>query len=374
MRAILLCAGRGSRMNIIQNFVHKSLLKLNENESFLTRILHQLIEYDFKEVVIVTGYKSLEIEKVANKFQLPMKFVFNSLYEKDTNIWSMKLALENLSSKKDPVLIIEADTYISNITFNSIFNTLKKNTSTWFTKGQFKKNQVGGILKSNDGNKVEKIEIVKKFNKKFFNYYKLSGIMVIKSDHIKPFFDLIIDYSKNSIRQYYLKPWYENLEILKSNFINFKEQSIISANTIDEYNYLLDIIKRKKNIKIELVNTKNLIPIEGFIDQRKNDLLEDIKNEGKWIKPIIIEKNHNLILDGHHRFEVAKILNLTIIPCIKVDYDDVEIWSLRDDCEVSHELVIKNALAKNLYPCKTVKHDFNFVVDGCNYKLNELKK
>ena len=45
--------------------------------SFLSRILHQLMEYDFSKVIIVTGYNSHLIEDEIKKFQLPIKTVFN---------------------------------------------------------------------------------------------------------------------------------------------------------------------------------------------------------------------------------------------------------------------------------------------------------
>ena len=33
-------------------------------------------------------------------------------------------------------------------------------------------------------------------------------------------------------------------------------------------------------------------------------------------------------MDGHHRFQAAKDLGLKKIPAIKVDYDEIPIWSL----------------------------------------------
>ena len=74
-----------------------------------------------------------------------------------------------------------------------------------------------------------------------------------------------------------------------------------------------------------------------------------------------------------YRFEVSKLLNLDLLPCIKVDYNDVELWSLRDELVVSREIVIKKALEGDIYPCKTVKHDFNFSTIECDYKFSELK-
>jgi hypothetical protein len=160
---------------------------------------------------------------------------------------------------------------------------------------------------------------------------------------------------------------------LPSKSVDFTKNSIISCNTKDDYNNLKILLNKKTNVKIELVSTNSLLPIEGFIEERKNDLFDEIKIQKRWIKPLVIEKNFNLILDGHHRFEVSKLLNLDLLPCIKVDYNDVELWSLRDELVVSRKKVIKKALEGDIYPCKTVKHDFNFSTIDCDYKFKELK-
>ena len=373
MKAVILCAGKGSRMLNQSTNTHKSLLPISENQSFLSRILHQLVEYDFKEVIVITGYNSHLIRNEVKKFQLNIKLIHNNLFEKDTNIWSMKLAIESITSFNEPLLIIEADTYFSNLVFNSIVKHLKTNISTWFTKGLFVKAEFGGILEKDIDNNVTNIKIVKEYDDSLKNFFKLTGLMIIELKHIEPFLKLLKAYSKISLKQYYLKPWYENLNLLPSKSVDFTKNSIISCNTKDEYNSLKILLNKKTNIKIELVSRSNLFPIEGFIEERKNDLFDEIKINKRWIKPLVIEKNFNLILDGHHRFEVSKLLDLDLLPCIKVDYNDVELWSLRDELLVTREIVIKKALEGDIYPCKTVKHDFNFSILECDYKFSDLK-
>ena len=374
MRAIILCAGKGNRMNSNSPDYHKSLLKINDRQSFLSRILHQLLEYDFKEVLVITGYNSRIVENELNKVELPIKIIYNNLYDEDTNIWSMKLGLENISKKSEPLLIIEADTYISDLSFNKIINVLKKNTSTWFTKGNLMQNQTGGILKSRSNNFVSEIKIIDNYNPSYKNYFKLTGLMVVESNHIDNFLKLINIYSKQSIKQYYLKPWYENLKKLPSKYFDLDNKSVASCNTKQEYITLKKSLIKRTNNKIELININELFPIEGFINERKNKLYKKILNFKIWNTPIIIEKNHNLILDGHHRFQVAKLLNLDLIPCIKINYEDVDIWSLRYDIFFNKNDVIQRAKKGQIYPSKTVKHDFDFLVGNCSYSFKELKK
>ena len=100
MQVVILAAGTGSRMGEITSNNHKSLLPINDNDSFLSHLLHQLNEYQLSKVVVVTGYLSGLIEEVVEKFQMNIEVVFNEKYKQDTNIYSMKLALDNLTNKE----------------------------------------------------------------------------------------------------------------------------------------------------------------------------------------------------------------------------------------------------------------------------------
>ena len=93
-----------------------------------------------------------------------------------------------------------------------------------------------------------------------------------------------------------------------------------------------------------------------------------------WEQPICIEKKYWLILDGHHRYNVAKQLGIKYIPCELFDYNDTNllVWSLRKDLEVTKEFVIDRAISNNIYPYKTAKHKFPYTPKKCMLPLNIL--
>ena len=126
---------------------------------------------------------------------------------------------------------------------------------------------------------------------------------------------------------------------------------------------------------MKLVRIDLLKHIEGYSEKRASNMKEKMVQSGVWEKPICIEKNHFLILDGQHRFEVAKKLGLNYIPCELFDYNDgcVITWSLRKECIVSKELVVEQALSGNIYPYKTAKHKFPHKVKKCMIPLKELE-
>jgi len=110
--------------------------------------------------------------------------------------------------------------------------------------------------------------------------------------------------------------------------------------------------------KVRFVEVASLSIIEGHGPKRVNWLLEKIKKEGIWSEPIKVEKSKMLVMDGHHRFEVAKKLGLRIIPAELFSYENVEVYSLRKNINVTSSIILKNAELGIVFPYKTAKHKF----------------
>lgn len=124
---------------------------------------------------------------------------------------------------------------------------------------------------------------------------------------------------------------------------------------------------------IALVPVSRLIHIEGFSRSRVDWLVDKIQKEGRWTKPLALDDAHNLVLDGQHRMEAAKILQLTHVPTIKFKYAEVELWSLRPKYEFDWISVVERALAGDIYPYKTVKHRFPIDLPSIDLSIADLK-
>ena len=96
--------------------------------------------------------------------------------------------------------------------------------------------------------------------------------------------------------------------------------------------------------KIELVEVKKLLHIEDFGRKRMLWLKDKILTEGVWSVPLKIDNKNSLVMDGQHRMEGAKSLDLKFVPCIKYSYDEVNVWSLRPNYDVTAQLVVERAL------------------------------
>lgn len=375
MQVIIMAAGEGSRMRPLTDTTHKSLLPINSHETFLSRLLHQLNEYEISKVILVVGHNSEQVAEVAQDVQLNIDIVHNEKYKEDTNIYSMNLALEKLN-QEEPTIVIEADIYIDDLALRDIISESKKGNSIWFTKNRFTKEQYGGVLHKNKHNDITDIQIVSSYEKYFHDYYKLLGIMTIGINELNLFKKLVKKYCEQTLKQYYLIPWIENLSNLPSKAYDLGKYIVESVNKPEEYHeFKIFLENQYDNIKeVQLVDVKSLLDIEEHIISRKDDLKNKILHEKVWNKPIIVEKNNKLVLDGHHRFNLAKEIGLSQIPAILVDYDDIEVWSLKDSEEVTKELVMSRVKKNNIYPNKTVKHKFNFKIPECRYDLEELSK
>ncbi|MDT4883594.1 hypothetical protein FQZ97_1196510 [compost metagenome] len=102
-------------------------------------------------------------------------------------------------------------------------------------------------------------------------------------------------------------------------------------------------------------------------------LKDKIVREGVWNKPVALDGSHGLVLDEQHRMEVAKALGLKRIPAIRYDYAAVKVWSLRPGKhEFTWETVVERALAGDIYPYKTVKHEFPVPLPACHFRIEEL--
>lgn len=109
---------------------------------------------------------------------------------------------------------------------------------------------------------------------------------------------------------------------------------------------------------VKMVPVEALRHIEGFSKKRVEWLAKKITTEGVWTKPLALDEEHALVLDGQHRMEVAKKLGLKCVPAVHYKYADVKVWSLRPRHQFDWKTVTERALADKPYPYKTVKHEF----------------
>lgn len=128
----------------------------------------------------------------------------------------------------------------------------------------------------------------------------------------------------------------------------------------------------------------SLVPVEWLktheeIRVRARDKLLDMtKRWGGFTKPLVVDKKTGSLLDGHHRYSVACLLNLTSVPAICVDYllDEtiiVETWPNSDYEEITKKDVVDMCLSDDLFPPKTSRHMFAYDIPPIFISLDALR-
>ena len=113
--------------------------------------------------------------------------------------------------------------------------------------------------------------------------------------------------------------------------------------------------------EFKLLSLDRIQEIEEHDFIRANQLAHGIRELGFWTVPIAIEHSMLVIMDGHHRFNAAKLLNFARVPCVLMDYEKsgVTLQSWRCDWDVDVDDIFLMLKEEKKFPIKTTRHLFS---------------
>lgn len=235
-RIVLLAAGKGRRMAGLGADEPKSLLRIG-GQPFAARLLHQAITAGATEVVVVLGYQAEVVQRaLAPVSTVDTQFIINPRFEEDVNIHSLALALE---ARPGPCLVVEADVWLADSAWPVMFSAEDAERSVWYTRGPFRTDQVGGILRADAQRNIEDLRIVPRWEPRYDGYEKLVGVTKIGPREAADFTALLRAARDENLRQYWLNPWIENLRRLPCVARDFGARGASSVNTPEEYQALV---------------------------------------------------------------------------------------------------------------------------------------
>lgn len=120
---------------------------------------------------------------------------------------------------------------------------------------------------------------------------------------------------------------------------------------------------------IELIPTERILPNEEHVEARLLEVLDSIERSGLWTAPIALERASLAVMDGHHRLAAARHLSLPLVPCVLLDYSEVDVQPRRPNFRVDAEQIVARSLARLLYPPKTTRHIFRQPLPLCNIAI-----
>jgi len=114
-------------------------------------------------------------------------------------------------------------------------------------------------------------------------------------------------------------------------------------------------------VRVQLIPVEVLKPHEQVIQKKVTQLEKMTMRWNAYTKPLLVDGATGTILDGHHRFEIAKRLGLQCLPCVVVDYleDDsiaLMLWPNSDREVITKQDVIDAGMSGDLMPPKTSRH------------------
>lgn len=108
MQAIILAAGMGKRLKALTQNNTKCMVKVN-GVSLIDRALSQLDALNLERIVLVAGYHADQLREYVESLDVvtPIEWVYNTVYNKTNNIYSLYLASDYLEA--DDTLLLESD-------------------------------------------------------------------------------------------------------------------------------------------------------------------------------------------------------------------------------------------------------------------------
>ena len=127
-----------------------------------------------------------------------------------------------------------------------------------------------------------------------------------------------------------------------------------------------------------MVERETLKDHEEVIPSNLEKRVSKMMSKG-FYKPIVIDNDSKVILDGHHKWTAAKLLDLDLVPVIIVDYlqDDtvlVDVWPESGRQHITKEEVLEMGISDTVFPPKTSRHSFSFNLPSIGIPLDDLKR
>ena len=122
-------------------------------------------------------------------------------------------------------------------------------------------------------------------------------------------------------------------------------------------------------MKYELVPIEKLQALEMIFPHHLENIVKIIHRDGVMKLPLIVEKDHNIVLDGSHRHVFIAMEGFKYAPVRYIDYNDPHIrvgthlmhrHIIDGPVNISKEEVIRRGLSGDLFPPRTTRHFFPF--------------
>lgn len=133
----------------------------------------------------------------------------------------------------------------------------------------------------------------------------------------------------------------------------------------------------RTHLRYAIVDIGKLRPHENVEPDLLARLLAAIRADGFLRRPIVVEDEFYVILDGHHRYEALRRLGCVRVPVYLVHYEDpaitVTTWPRAVVKTVTKADVVARGTRGDLFPPKTTRHLLPEEQEEMRILLEELR-
>lgn len=223
MDAIILAAGMGKRLKDLTKDKTKCMVTVN-GVTLVERMLNQLDNLNLDKIILVVGYHSDKLINYINtlKIDTPIEYIFNNIYDKTNNIYSLFLAKHYLETSD--CLILESDLIFEDIILEELISDKRPNLAY---VDKFESWMDGTVVTIDENNNIRDFLSKDQFSfEDIQKYYKTMNIYKFSKDFSKNFY---IPFLEAYLKSLGFNEYYE--QVLKV-ISNFKESHIeVKKNT-----------------------------------------------------------------------------------------------------------------------------------------------
>ncbi|ENY70277.1 Hypothetical protein, putative bidomainal (nucleotidyltransferase and aminotransferase) protein [Mycoplasmopsis bovigenitalium 51080] len=173
MQALILAAGKGTRLKKITKDKPKCMVEVNDT-ALIKKALDILDKKSLSQIIVLTGYKSDLLKNYINSLDLKtkLKFINNDDFDSTNNIYSMFLAKNEMIN--EDTLILESDLIFDEQIIDELINDKEKNLAL---VSKYESWMDGSCIKIDENKKIIDFVSSKEFDySQVDQYYKTVNI------------------------------------------------------------------------------------------------------------------------------------------------------------------------------------------------------
>ncbi len=232
---VLLCAGRGSRMQPLTLDAPKCMLEVG-GKAVIDHLLDAILARTDGEVVAVTGFAAERVSAhLAARHGGRIATAHNARYEQDVNILSVDIGVEALRHPERGYLVVETDLLLDAAAWDRIFAASAGPDSFWLCRDYYGEHLTGGIVHADADGRIDAIEYRPRYDAVYAGWPKMVGMLGVGPGQVAEDRRSRRAAIAESIAQYYLAPWRAQLASLPCRTLQIDDCFARSFNTADDF-------------------------------------------------------------------------------------------------------------------------------------------